>query len=268
MYVGIFKPRRIEGVMLSSPVDFGALAALGRVVRETAEDIQKRKLASLCFDGPDGTFMCRALLVQGAHEACVKLFLSLDRTRMLFFGLDASSICMSRFQKVVELSCLIRIVISEKTSMLLWLSTLPPLLVRFSNARDAELLAAELLECLLSTRTTTAVSEEEDESRLGSKVFLAATSLAHLSHAANQGKFSGGKEDEYFAQLGQTGWVGAIANTLREAMEADTDCRDVLVSSVRKLLTKRVCRRAQQLPSLLKPFFTNLQYNLARIMVL
>lgn len=119
---------------MNNQVEFATLAALGRVVRETAEDVQRRKLSSLDLKPSlDAKPIARALLVQQLlHETSVHIFLSPDQSRITVTGLDASSICAFRLEQCVELASLIRILNHDDT-VLLWTSSFPPLKLKVKD---------------------------------------------------------------------------------------------------------------------------------------
>jgi hypothetical protein len=244
-----------------------ALAALGRVVRETAEDIQRRKLASLSSAPRQEKPVARCVLVRHGHDTAVEVFLSPDQTRITVVGLDASSIC-ERFERVVAIAPIIKLVVAENRIVTVWLARLPPLQFRFMALSGAEAFAATLLECLhSSTRSAVMVgaappASDEPETDHLVRVRDAATKMAHLSWSASQGAFFR-REDDFFVQLGQTGWMSAVVGTLQEASES---AESLLLRTVFSVLAKKKNRTASQLPVLLAPFYQ--ACNLARVSAL
>ncbi len=117
-------------------VDFASLAALGRVVRETQEDIQRRKLSSLDLTKRDEKPVAICSLLHNDHETAVQIFLSPDQARLSLVGLDASSIVVHRLSKTLELASVIRIVSSAR-QMIVYCTVFPPLCLQVSQQTGA-----------------------------------------------------------------------------------------------------------------------------------
>ncbi len=251
--------------MAEGGVSINELAALGRKTREKTSDVQRRRLASLERPEPEGRKLCCSaeLVGEGGHAASVAVFLEGGAVR--FWGLDASSLVAGHADRTLRLATVARVVRDGEREVLVWLTSLPPLLVRLSSSTAADQFAMAVVEHMDSTAGEGGGAAERSGGE--DRTSAAATALAHLSHACWQGRVRDGAA--FLEQLGRTGWLDAVGSALSEAVGGvEEEDGELEVRLLRRMLRHRKWRTDSALAQLLREAAEGTATSRARVLAL